>query len=317
MNHQLHRHRLTKASDLSYPPHGGYRDSNFRPTFTLPGIWPLNLDKDITGTQAWRSGLKSPAARWTLITASVAILLAVTAAVILTGNNPMETASVDSEPTAGEDTATVTIRSLNPLYRPGEAVSAEGTISNAARGEKVNIEIEDPEGDLWASSEVEATNSGGDSANFSTLLPPVQPSDPPGIYILRVEYGDAQGNSSFLISTTTNLTAEIQSLEIQNTNEEQPVKKRAGDIILVAASVANLKDISRELTFVVEMRDDEGEVAESGFVSTSLPGGGEKTLTVGWPTAEKGTFTIYAYVQEDIQSRSIVSNIAAIDLLIE
>ncbi len=265
--------------------------------------------------------MKFSSARWIPVTIGLSLLLGV--AVILffavsdAINEPNSSGSVDK--VSGGSMAELQIKPDRTLYGEGDVVQVEGTVVGDADADKsVEVRVVDPEGMLWASDRVKLSSADRRTSSFSVSFRSVRETDLAGVYLVQVRFGEVSANASLLVSTSSGLTAEVRDLKLQNVGGgEVRSSRRIGDVVLVAGSVTNLAKMSRNLTFIVEMRNASGSPVESGYVDTLVPAGGEKMLTVGWPAKAEGVYTVYVYVQDDFQSRYIISNIAEITVRVQ
>ncbi len=223
-----------------------------------------------------------------------------------------ETAPSEVDSSSSDGAIGILVRPSIALYHVGDTVEAEGVVEVITSAGSVELEIISPEGELWDSGEAELGDVVGRHASFFASFRTVLDSDPSGVYLLLVRYGGVQNTSSILISTSLGLISEILDFHLQNMGGDVVSRVRFGDTVLVAGSVANHGDVSKEFSLIVEVRDENSSIVHSGFVGTSISPGEVKTLNVGWPTGERGVFTVYAYVKDDFQSRRIISNVATL-----
>lgn len=243
----------------------------------------------------------------------IAIILVFTVGV---GRGPISTNGVNG--ISGGSMIGLQVRSVRSLYGVGDAVQVEGTVVAGSSG-LVEVGVVDPEGGLWASDRVKLSGAAGNTSAFSASFRTVREGDPAGFYLIQAGLDGIISNASFLVSTSSGLTAEVRGLKLQDTEGGGGAvrSKRVGDMLLVAGSVANLAKVSSDLSFIVELRNASGSLVESGYVCTIVSAGGEKVLTVGWPAKAEGVYTIYAYVQDNVQSRRITSNIATLTISVK
>ncbi|MCL4436175.1 MAG: hypothetical protein M1387_05635 [Thaumarchaeota archaeon] len=266
--------------------------------------------------------MKSSSARWVLVAAGLCLLLGVAVVLFLAvggaGRGPISSNGADG--VSGEPLIKLQVRSDRSLYGVGDALHVEGTVAAAANaGGLVEIGVVDPEGRLWAFDTVKLSGAAGNASAFSASFRAVKEEDQAGVYLIQARFGGVKANASFLVSTSNGLTAEVHGLNLQGDGGigGEVRSRRVGDTLMVTGSVTNLAKVSSDLSFVVELRNASSSLVESGYVGTTVPDGGEKALTVGWPAKSEGIYTIYAYVQNDAQSRRIISNIATLTIRVQ
>jgi hypothetical protein len=258
------------------------------------------------------NGLKSSSARWILVVAVVCLLVGVVITLLFTvdvGGRGSSSGGVDE--VSRESVVSFQVRSVKVLYSVGDVVQVEGVVvAGVSADGSVDVEVIDPGGRLWDSDTVNLSDVAENASSFSASLRSIRESDSTGVYLVQAIFSGFESNASFLVSGSSGLTAEVQGLELQDVVSGNVQRSRVGGTLLVTGSVTNLANVSSDLAFTVEMRNSSGGLVESAYVDTLIPAGSAKTLTVGWPAKDEGVYTIYAYVQDDIQSRYIVSNIA-------
>ncbi|MBI2936613.1 MAG: hypothetical protein HYY22_00245 [Thaumarchaeota archaeon] len=270
--------------------------------------------------------MKFSSAKWILVAVGLCLLLGIAVVLFFTvnggGREVISSGGVDG--VLNGSVVELQVRSVRALYGVGDAVQVEGTVvagagAGAGAGGSVEIGVVDPEGRLWASDKVKLSSVAGNTSAFSASFRSVREDDPAGVYLIQAGLDGVRYNASFLVSTSSGLTAEVRGLRLQDAGGSggNVRNRRVGDMLLVAGSVTNLAKVSSDLSFIVEMRNASGSLVESGYVGTVVSAGGEKVLTVGWPAKAEGVYTIYAYVQDDAQSRRIISNIATFTISVQ
>ena len=265
---------------------------------------------------------KFSSAKWILVAVGICLLLSIAVVLFFTvnggGREVISSGGVDGDSNGSVDE--LQVRSVRALYGVGDAVQVEGTVvAGVGAGRSVEIGVIDPDGKLWASDKVKLSSVAGNTSAFSASFRSVREGDPAGVYLIQAGLDRVRSNASFLVSTSSGLTAEVRGLRLQDAGGSggEVRSRRVGDMLLVAGSVANLAKVSSDLSFIVELRNASGSLVESGYVGTVVSAGGEKVLTVGWPAKAEGVYTVFAYVQDDAQSRRIISNIATFTISVQ
>lgn len=205
----------------------------------------------------------------------------------------------------------IKVKTDRVLYQKGNVLIINGIIKGTDLFGYVELNITDSIGRIWHSNNYTLINTDIDTALFSTVIGTILENETSGVYQIHVKYGNIQNMSSFFISTLYNIRSEIIDVHLQSLVGKNITIIKTGDTVMVVGTVFNLQKDVETVSFNVEIRNGYDVLVHSGFISTNISSGESRILSVGWPAAINGTYTVYAYAKENFENPMIISNIVS------